>query len=133
MFTIQELETKKELAEYYECTQTTEKKLKKFSLEKLQPLSVLKSAQSQKLLVSVCIGTNCFVKGSDALLRRITAHVRAENWEDRVQVEASFCFENCGQAPNVRVGSKLVSRATFEEVCRVIAVELAAVGSGAAI
>lgn len=29
MFIIQELETKKELAEYYECMQTTEKRLKK--------------------------------------------------------------------------------------------------------
>ena len=96
-----------------------------------EPLTVLKGAKGDKLVVSVCIGTNCFIKGSDTLLRRLTAYVKNENLEERVQVEASFCFENCGQAPNVRVGQCLISRATLEEVCQVIHGELAKLAGNA--
>ncbi len=90
-----------------------------------EPLAVLHEPKGDKLVVSVCIGTNCFMRGSDALLRRVAAYVSSQGLEERVHVEATFCFEKCGQAPNVRVGEKMISKATFEEICNTIKMELA--------
>ena len=44
--------------------------------------------------------------------------------DDRVLVQASFCFENCGEGPNAAVGETLVSQATLETVIEAIHTEL---------
>ena len=80
--------------------------------------------EKDKVLVSVCVGTSCFVRGSEVLLRRLMNYVHEHGLEDRVQVKTTFCFENCLGAPNVQVGGKLIGRATFDDVCRAIELEL---------
>jgi NADH-quinone oxidoreductase subunit G len=73
-----------------------------------------------KLNVSVCVGTSCHIKGSQDILEGLMAHVRDNKLEDKIGIQASFCFENCGKAPNVKIGDKLMSKCTLESVLKAI-------------
>lgn len=90
-----------------------------------EPLALLEGTQDERLRVSVCIGTSCFVRGSEVLLRQLLDYVQAERLHGTVHVEATFCMEHCETGPNVRVGDKFVSHATFDEVRAVIEAEFA--------
>jgi NADH-quinone oxidoreductase subunit G len=73
-------------------------------------------ADEEKVTVSVCVGTNCHLRGSQDVLRGVMARVDAEGMAGAVEVNATFCFENCGKAPNAAVGGTLVEEATVEKV-----------------
>jgi NADH-quinone oxidoreductase subunit G len=79
-----------------------------------QPLTVLESGPQQKLLVSVCVGTSCFVRGSQALLRSLVEYIQSQGLEDSVEVQATFCFERCDRGPTVHVGQVTQEHCTPE-------------------
>ena len=69
-----------------------------------------------KLTVKVCVGTNCYLKGSQDILRRMAHHVQESGLQDRVQVAATFCFEKCGASPNASVNGELIEACSFEKI-----------------
>jgi NADH-quinone oxidoreductase subunit G len=73
-----------------------------------------KKPADQKLTVSVCVGTNCFVKGSQKILQSLMKHVDEEGLYQDVAVAATFCFENCSGGPSVKIGEKLISGCDLE-------------------
>jgi NADH-quinone oxidoreductase subunit G len=76
-----------------------------------------KATAAKKTDVKVCVGTNCYLKGSQDLLHKLTAHVQEDaKLKDSVEVRATFCLEQCGQAPNVMVGDEVVCKADFDKV-----------------
>ncbi len=77
------------------------------------------------LAVRVCAGTGCFLRSSQAIIQGLMKHVEANDLGDRVLIQASFCFEMCGEGPNVAVGDKIISQATLETVITAIHAELA--------
>lgn len=78
------------------------------------PLAIITPSEAEQLRVSVCIGTSCFVRGSEELLKLLTTHVMENNLVDIVKVEATFCFERCDRGPTVRVGERVLEHCTFE-------------------
>ncbi|HUC84387.1 MAG TPA: [FeFe] hydrogenase, group A [Candidatus Acidoferrales bacterium] len=70
---------------------------------------------ADKLKVKVCTGTNCFLKGSQAILHDLLEHVQQENLRERVDICASFCFEKCDQGPTVSVDGSQIQRCTSVE------------------
>ncbi len=82
-----------------------------------------------RLNVSVCVGTSCFIRGSQALLKQIVDYVEDSNLMHLVQVEATFCFEQCDKGPTVSVGEKVITHATAEQVIAAINDELSAVSA----
>lgn len=78
-----------------------------------------------KLTVSVCVGTSCFVRGSQALLERLIRRIQAEGLQDQVDVEATFCFEKCDRGPSVRIGHELVHHCDLEKAWNAIQTQLA--------
>ena len=85
-----------------------------------EPLTILDVGPRTKLPVSVCVGTSCFLRGSQALLKSLVDHVEAEGLEDRVEVQATFCFEKCDCGPTVHVGRHTREHCTFEQACELI-------------
>jgi NADH-quinone oxidoreductase subunit G len=73
-----------------------------------------------KLNVSVCVGTSCFIRGSQALLKQIVEHVEEQNLVHVVQVEATFCTENCDRGPTVCIGDQVLLKAKLADVVKVI-------------
>jgi NADH-quinone oxidoreductase subunit G len=72
---------------------------------------------AEKVKVSVCVGTNCFLKGSQGILHDLLTQVEKENLQDRVDVRGSFCFEKCGQGPNVSIDGQVASGCSSKQVC----------------
>ena len=71
-----------------------------------QPLNFTKAGTKESLKVNVCVGTSCFVKGSQKILQHLLDYVDDRGLHDRVEVIASFCFERCDKGPTVTVGEK---------------------------
>jgi NADH-quinone oxidoreductase subunit G len=84
------------------------------------------SGAGERLKVSVCAGTNCFVKGSQQVLRDVLQCVETEQLQDKVEVSVSFCFEQCGQGPTVRVGEQQLQHCTGPKACAAIHEQLKA-------
>jgi NADH-quinone oxidoreductase subunit G len=60
-----------------------------------------------KMPVSVCVGTNCYLKGSYDTLKKLSALARDAGVADQLDFKATFCFERCKKSPNVRVGTTI--------------------------
>ncbi|MGM0601531.1 MAG: NAD(P)H-dependent oxidoreductase subunit E, partial [Candidatus Rifleibacteriota bacterium] len=83
-------------------------------------IKLLSGEGDEKITIKVCVGTNCFVKGSQEILRYLTDYIKTKNLEDHFEVRATFCFENCGGAPNVMIGDQLISECSFEKLKKVL-------------
>jgi NADH-quinone oxidoreductase subunit G len=82
--------------------------------------------EGDRLKVSICAGTNCFLKGSQRVLRDVLHCVETEQLQDKVEVGVSFCFEHCGQGPTVRVGHQQLQKCTGPKACEAIHEQLQA-------
>ncbi|MFA8344285.1 MAG: NADH-dependent [FeFe] hydrogenase, group A6 [Rhodothermaceae bacterium] len=82
-------------------------------------LSFITVAES-KIDVKVCAGTNCFVKGSQSLLKQVISYVEERGLENVVEVAATFCLENCGNGPNVTIDGELIQASKLEDVVNAI-------------
>jgi NADH-quinone oxidoreductase subunit G len=74
----------------------------------------------------VCVGTSCFVRGSQAILQALMRDLQAGGLEDRVDLQATFCFEACNRGPTVRVGDDVFEKCTYEKARGAIETALAA-------
>jgi NADH:ubiquinone oxidoreductase subunit E len=59
--------------------------------------------------VGVCIGTNCYVKGSWKLLEGLPLELRRRGIADHFRVKARFCTGQCEGGPNVVIGNNIIS------------------------
>lgn len=78
-------------------------------------ISLIQSGEEKKK-ISVCVGTSCFIKGSQKLLNRIVRHVSVEGLSEEFEVSATFCAENCDKGPTVVVEGELIHHCSFEEI-----------------
>jgi NADH-quinone oxidoreductase subunit G len=44
-------------------------------------------------------------------------HIEENNLQDRVDVKATFCFEQCDRGPSVTIGKKTFEGCTFKKAC----------------
>lgn len=77
---------------------------------------LIDAASDDAIQVSVCVGTNCFINGSQQILGEMTQYIDDNDLGPYVDLQAVFCMEKCGQAPNVKVGDVLIGNATFAKV-----------------
>ncbi|MDD5170823.1 MAG: iron hydrogenase small subunit, partial [Syntrophales bacterium] len=66
-------------------------------------------AEPVAIEIGVCIGTNCFIKGSWKLLEGLSAELRRRGLSDHFRVKARFCTGQCQGGPNVTVGKDIIS------------------------
>jgi NADH:ubiquinone oxidoreductase subunit E len=59
--------------------------------------------------VGVCIGTNCYIKGSWKLLQGLASELKQRGLSDHFRVNARFCTGQCEGGPNVVIGNKIIS------------------------
>jgi NADH-quinone oxidoreductase subunit G len=85
-----------------------------------ESLALMQSAGEDKVKVSVCLGTNCFLKGSQEVLNGVLRHAEQNNLEGRVDVRAGFCFEKCECGPTVMIDGQHVPHCTAAKAVEVI-------------
>jgi NADH-quinone oxidoreductase subunit G len=76
----------------------------------------LVEGDNSKVKINVCLGTSCFVKGSQTILKKLMNYVGEHGLSDDVNIKASFCMENCDNGPSVTVGGKIMHKCTYSSV-----------------
>lgn len=87
-------------------------------------ISIMKGTSKNKLEISVCVGTSCYLKGATDLLHNLIDHIEDSNLQEKVDVKASFCFEHCDRGPTVSIGSKIIEGCTLSKARNAIDMEL---------
>lgn len=78
--------------------------------------------------VDVCVGTNCHLRGSHDLLKRLLGHIENSACGHLVDVNATFCNEVCDRGPAVRVNGQTVEKCTFDQLISRVEAEIARSG-----
>lgn len=87
--------------------------------------SFFSQESSGQFQISVCLGTACFVKGSDAVIKAFREQLGLENkrvTEDgRFSIRDVRCVGACGLAPVVVVNEKIFGHVSADDVAGIIA------------
>ena len=76
----------------------------------------LTDVPQEKVPVSVCIGTNCYLRGSYDTLRKLIDKARDAGLAGKLDFKATFCFEKCKASPNVQVGETVYGAITPDKI-----------------
>jgi NADH-quinone oxidoreductase subunit G len=87
-------------------------------------ISLMPGTVKEKVAVKVCVGTSCFLKGSQEVLSAIIKRVEEKELTGIVSVSATFCSEKCSKGPTVHVGDKVITKAKPEDVFKEIRAQL---------
>jgi NADH-quinone oxidoreductase subunit G len=79
-------------------------------------IPLIRGGKVGKIPVKVCVGTSCFLRGSQTLLGEVLKAVEAEGFADFVEVSATFCTERCDKGPTVTVGDRIMTRTNAQDV-----------------
>lgn len=75
--------------------------------------------------ISICMGTACYVRGSEKVLdefkRQLRISVGETTGDGKFSISSLRCVGACGLAPVVMVGEKVYGRVSPEDVKRIIA------------
>lgn len=58
------------------------------------------------LIITVCVGSSCHLRGSYDLIQLLEKLIKSHNIEDKIELKASFCMENCSHGASVRIGDQ---------------------------
>lgn len=61
------------------------------------------------MIIQVCIGSACHLKGSYEVIKTMQRVIEKENLEDRITLKSSFCLGQCSQAVSVQVDQQEVT------------------------
>lgn len=87
-------------------------------------MPLTEGADGDKISVSICVGTNCYMKGSQDIAKKLVHYLEENNLEDKVAVKATFCLEKCNKGPSVVVNGSVLEKATFEKVLNTVKFQL---------
>lgn len=77
-----------------------------------------------KYNIAVCLGTACFVKGSEKLVDRLKEKLKIDVGETtadgKFSIEATRCIGACGLAPVFTVNGEVYGKATTETIDRAL-------------
>ncbi len=57
--------------------------------------------------IVICVGSSCYVRGSDQVAETFENLIKKEQLEGRVELMGAFCMEHCSMGVSVRVGDKV--------------------------
>jgi NADH-quinone oxidoreductase subunit G len=77
-----------------------------------ESLPLIQSKDAGRVKVSVCLGTNCYLKGSQEVLNGVLRHAEQSGLEGRIDVRAGFCFEKCECGPTVMIDGQHIPNCT---------------------
>lgn len=55
------------------------------------------------MIVKVCVGSACYVKGSHIIIKSLESLINEHNLRDKVTLKASFCLGHCTHAVAVEI------------------------------
>ncbi len=61
------------------------------------------------LIVTICVGSSCSIRGSDELASEIQRFIDREGLEGLVDIVGAFCRDTCSKGVSVHVGNRAFS------------------------
>ncbi len=58
--------------------------------------------------IEICIGSSCYVKGSDKLVILVREILAERQLESKIELKGSFCMNACAQGIGVRINHKMI-------------------------
>lgn len=58
------------------------------------------------LLITICVGSSCSLRGSDELASELFRLIEKEKLEGMVDIVGAFCMDACSKGVSVRVGDR---------------------------
>ncbi len=58
------------------------------------------------LIITICVGSSCSVRGSDELAAELFRLIQKENLDGLVDIVGAFCMDACSKGISVRVGER---------------------------
>jgi NADH-quinone oxidoreductase subunit G len=97
------------------------------SKKRIQDTSIplVRGTGKEKISVKVCVGTSCFLRGSQAVLSDLLKTVEERGLSDLVDVSATFCAESCDKGPTVRIDGQAIHKANCQDVLNAVLPKLA--------
>jgi len=89
-------------------------------------LELVNAVHDKPVEVNVCVGTSCFLRGSQEILSSMTGKIEENEWKNRINLKATFCSENCAHGPTVTIGNRKIHGATLESVIEEVEFQLGA-------
>ncbi|MEI6519315.1 MAG: [FeFe] hydrogenase, group A [bacterium] len=80
--------------------------------------------------VEVCVGTCCFQQGSYNSMQKLGKLIQQHEMDNDIELKATFCFENCGQGPNIAVNGEVICNATPDKITEIFNSEIIAAMRG---
>lgn len=59
------------------------------------------------LTVTVCVGSSCYVRGSEGLAETFGGLIKQQGLPARVELTGAFCMDQCSMGISVRVADKI--------------------------
>ncbi|WP_027718652.1 NADH-dependent [FeFe] hydrogenase, group A6 [Desulfovirgula thermocuniculi] len=79
-----------------------------------KPVEVTEHREGRPVEVSVCVGTNCYLKGSYDILNRFIELARQMGLTDYVQLRGTFCLECCDRGVSIKVNDEIITGVTLD-------------------
>ncbi|MFL0247785.1 NADH-quinone oxidoreductase subunit NuoE [Candidatus Clostridium stratigraminis] len=80
--------------------------------------------QKGEHVIRVCLGTACYVKGSQLLVKRLTQElgigIGETTKDNKFTLEATRCLGACGLAPVMTIDNKVYGKVTLEDIRRIL-------------
>lgn len=58
------------------------------------------------LTITVCVGSSCFVRGSEKLAETFASLIRERGLQARVELAGAFCMDQCSMGVSVQVNGR---------------------------
>jgi NADH:ubiquinone oxidoreductase subunit E len=59
------------------------------------------------LTIYLCLGSSCFVRGSDLVAKSLQASIERHELQDTVDIVGTFCLEHCSMGVTLKVDEQI--------------------------
>jgi len=73
----------------------------------------------RKIIVTVCVGSSCHIKGARDVIMRFNEMLKEEGIEDKVELKGSFCMERCGEGINWKIDEEPLTSSHVDDAVKV--------------
>jgi NADH:ubiquinone oxidoreductase subunit E len=76
------------------------------------------SGEASMVTIVLCVGSSCYVRGSDRVAEIFERLIAQESLQDQVELQGAFCMEHCSMGVSVRVADHVYGGVLPEEAAR---------------
>lgn len=62
------------------------------------------------VIVEICVGSSCYVKGSNQVVSLVKSMIEMNHWQEKVELKGAFCMQMCSEGLGVKVNGKPLSK-----------------------